>query len=482
MLGGVALAVFAEEAGARIVGGVLIVVAAVYAGFARRVVAASEAEERKRAEYANEPWKWRKEWLGPAIASDDHKGIWMMGVFALFWNAISLPAAWQVFSQPRPEKAAYLVAIFPLVGLGLLTAAVYKIVQRRKFGRARFVPSSLPGVIGGYLGGVIEVPARVVLEADARVALRCIRKTVTGSGKQRRTVETVLWEREERIPADKWQTGAGRTDIPVLFYIPSGQPQTDMDNSSNQVIWRLAAEAAVPGVDFEVTFSVPVFATGETAPPPPEQEPLLEVYRTDRLDDAELRRAGISGRPDGFAFGTSHLWVARGVFTLLSMVLVGMLGIFAMNDVHWIAWVVTGFFAFFMLVAGVDLWNGRFELQVVGDDVVVRQPGGKELRVPRAHVASVRSESGMTIGSKRYHHLVLVGRPGVDPENAHPAETFKARKLRQQLRQSQSGAGDLRAQLTQTPEFEIVFAKHVPGPAMVAEVKGRVESLIHGRR
>jgi hypothetical protein len=281
VLGGAALVILAEQTGMRVFGGVLIVPAIVYAGVAKRIVAASEAEERLRTQFAAEPWKWRKEWRGPAIFSNDHRGVWAMAFFAFLWNVISLPIAWQVFTQPKSDPAVYLVAIFPLIGVGFLIAAGYKLAQWRKYGRTRFVPSGVPGVIGGYLGGVIEVPARVVPEGDARVALRCIRQVTTGSGKHRRTVEHVLWEREERIPLEKWQAGAGHTDIPVLFYIPAGLPQTDVDDSSNQVIWRLSAKAEVRGVDFETTFAVPVFPTGETVPAPENNDPLLEVYRRD---------------------------------------------------------------------------------------------------------------------------------------------------------------------------------------------------------
>lgn len=478
---GAGLAGWAEQVGLRIVGAVLMMAACVYAWFARRIVAASEAEERRREELAQEPWKWRKEWLGPSIPSDDHKGAWVLFLFALAWNAISLPAVWQVFSAPRPEKAAYVVVLFPLVGFGLLAGAAYKIVQRRKFGRARFVPSSVPGVIGGYLGGVIEVPARVVVEADARVTLSCIRRVTTGSGKQRRTSDTVVWEREERIPADKWQTSSGRTDIPVLFYIPEGQPQSDWDNASNQVIWQLKAQAAVAGVDFETTFSVPVFPTGETAPPPSEQEPLLDAYRAERLDENELRRAGIVSRVDGFEFNASHLWKARIVFTLITAGLLGLLVVFAVTGVPWIAWVVVGVFGLFMLMGMLDLWRAGFDLRIVGEDVVVRQPDGREFRVPRTKVATVRADPGMTIGGKRYHRLVLVGKPGVLADGAHPGETFRARKLRYQLKKD-GASKDLHAQLAATPEFEIIFAKHVPGPGMVAEITERVEALIRGRK
>jgi hypothetical protein len=102
----------------------------------------------------------------------------------------------------------------------------------------------------------------VVLADDARVALRCMRKTVVGSGKNRRIVETVVWEHEERIPPEKGSSAPGRTDIPVLVHLPAGSVPSDVDPSDNQVLWRLTAKAKAPGVDFSTGFEVPVFATG----------------------------------------------------------------------------------------------------------------------------------------------------------------------------------------------------------------------------
>ena len=477
---GAALVGLADQIGARVIGLVLLIGAIGYGVSVRRIVAKAEAAERRKVEFAKEPWKIRKEWLGAAIESDDHKGVWGLVIFALVWNAFTLPMTWMVFADPKVEPAAFMVVIFPLAGLGILAAAGYQVARRRKFGRTRFVPTSVPGVIGGYLGGVIEVPARVVAEADARVALKCIRRVTTGSGKQRRTSETVLWEREERIPPERLQAGGARTDIPVLFYIPEGQPQSDWENANNQIVWRLTAQAEVPGVDFDTKFSVPVFATGETAPPPSAQEPLLDAYRVGRLEEREMRSSGITTRADGFGFDASHLWGARAVFTLINAGLLGGLVVLMLNDGPVMAWVVMGVITLFVLMITWDLWRSGFDVRIHGDEVVVRQPGGAELRVPRARGKEVRVDKGITIGTTQYYKLVLVGSEGLPEEAARPGETFKARKLRSQWAKS-GGSETLRARMAEEPGFEIVFAKHVPGSRVAADAKARVEALVLGR-
>jgi hypothetical protein len=52
----------------------------------------------------------------------------------------------------------------------------------------------------------------------------------------------------------------GRT-IPVDFAIPSDAYVTDHDNSSDQVLWLLHAQADLPGIDYSDDFELPVFKT-----------------------------------------------------------------------------------------------------------------------------------------------------------------------------------------------------------------------------
>ncbi len=283
-----------------VIGTALVLGAGSYMKLARRLVRESQAEDARRAQFPDQPWKWKKEWQAPFLESETGAGAAGLWIFAIIWNAISLPAAWIVGHDANAPKAANLIWLFPLVGLGVLWGAIHQTVRWRKFGRTRFVPSTMPGAIGGYLGGVIEVPARVMPEADAQLALRCVRRETRGSGKNRHTSDVVLWEHEESIARDKWITGTGGTRIPVLFYIPATCAATDDSDSNNEVVWRLSANAAVPGVDFATQFKVPVYATGVTAPPPEPGAPLLEEYTAPQLDAAGLGSCGV--RREGRCF------------------------------------------------------------------------------------------------------------------------------------------------------------------------------------
>jgi len=477
-----------------VIGSVLLLGAGACLKLAKRLVREGEEEAARRAQFPDQPWKWKKEWFGPAIMAKTGSSAAAMWFFAIFWNAISTPGAWIVAHDSQATKAVYLIFLFPLVGLGLLSSAIYQTVRWRKFGRTRFVPSSLPGVIGGYLGGVIEVPARVVPEGEARLMLKCVRLEVRGSGKNQSTTENVLWEHEEQIARDKWVTGLGGTEIPVLFYIPAECKSTDSHDRRDEIVWRLSAEAAVPGVDFAAKFDVPVFATGETAQPPEAGQPLLEAYSAVVLDDAALWSCGVRRTSDIFYFSASHLLGTKITTAMLQLGIFGLLGWFVGREIPGIVWAITIFFGLIISLFMIDVWCAGFELKLEGRDVVVtkRRPWGTKItRVARAEVKRVMAEKSMSSGENQYCRLSLIGVDGVDPTRGQKGESFLVRKLRYQLEQSQKQGEltpeklkeleeQLAAQFNQSAKFVVVFAKHIPGQTRAEAIAAMVLKVIRG--
>jgi len=226
---------------------------------------------------------------------------------------------------------------------------------------------------------------------------------------------------------------------------------------------------------------------GETAPPPEPGARLLDAYTVPTVENTDLRAAGIERGVGGWRFGSTHL---GGTKIVMTMIAVGALaGCIALRQVHWVPFVVVGMFALVISLVALDLWFDGFELRVIGEEVLVRKSrpwGAKEWRVPRSDVADVRAEKSMSSGNRQYHLLALVGSAGADPRPPHPAETFAARKLRYQLKRAGKELGvsepekmggrgrELLEKMATTPRFEIIFAKHVPGGAVLEVVKAGV--------
>lgn len=471
-----------------IIGALMIVGAFLFWRMAQRFGKDAAGEAARKAQFPDQPWRWKKEWAGPAIEAEGAGGAVVMWIFAIFWNAISWAVTAALLAKGISKTGEYLVFLFPFVGLLLLWAAIYQTARARKYGRARFVPSSLPGVIGGYLGGVIEVPANVVPEADARLALKCIRREVRGSGKNRSVRENVLWEREELIARDKWTAGAGGTRIPVLFYIPAGQPQTDASDRNNEIIWRLSAAAATVGVDFATAFKVPVFATGETAAPPEAGAPVLEEYTPVTLDAAALAACGVRREGETFHFNTGHLPGTRLTAAALMLGFAGLFAFFVQAGVPGPVWGITLFFAAIVALFALDVWFARFELRIEAADVVVTQPrpwGTKVTRVPRTEVAAVRPEKSMASGESQYYRLKLEGAQAA-PGTPAAEEPFLVRKAREVAEKKAQQTGrpippELAAQFANRPKFSVVFAKHVPGQTKAEAVGALVLAAIRGK-
>jgi hypothetical protein len=144
------------------------------------------------------------------------------------------------------------LGIFGLVGVGLIALTVYMALDARKFSPAVFEMSGVPGVLGGWLRGTIQMPPQVPEGTEARVHLVCHRKA-TGSS---------------RLDYDVWEAESGArtsSSVPVAFRIPFNLPESDLPDMPSKgtmrVSWLLSISASLPGVDYSAVFDVPVFPT-----------------------------------------------------------------------------------------------------------------------------------------------------------------------------------------------------------------------------
>lgn len=469
------------------IGLALLLAAHTYLRFARRAVRAHAAEERIRAETPDAPWLWQREWRGPHIAAEGDHAILILWIFAGAWNALTLPGLIHFIRTPNPPPGLWVIFGFLLVGLGILSLAIYLTLRRRKYGCSRFIPATLPGIIGGDFAGIIEVPARITALGDLVVTLRCIHRTVVGSGKHRRVNEDALWSRELRLPPEKHNSSARLTEIPVHFAIPAGRRPTSLTPSHDQIIWRLSAEAETPGVDFQTDFHVPVFepsapqTEGSAASAAPELATISEPAAP-RLDETALARAGIERLPDGWRFSAPRPLPAirlgaTAVFTGLCLLLL----VLASRGAPGVAYAIIALPLLIAALFAHDLWHDRHELRLTGNELLVADRAwfqARRRRVPRADVADIETEKSVSFGSTQYHRLILVGRPLGDAGASappHPAEPFAARKLRRSLaRALPSEAARLRARLAALPAFHLRCAGHLAGPELIDRLRAEL--------
>ncbi len=220
--------------------------------------------EQAAAEQSNpgSPWLWRKDWASRCAESRNRNnavGLWFV---AIFWNTVTFTVA--ATTVPQLWRISNLAAFFPLlfcaVGIVFAAAAMRASIRRRRFGQTCFEFASLPFCPGQSLKGKIHLHFNLDTQHGFDLTLSCIRQVVTGSGKNRSTQETVLWQSDKNVPQALLSPGPkGDATIPVDFSIPSDAYESYQDQPDDKVLWLLHAQADVPGVNYSDDFEVPVF-------------------------------------------------------------------------------------------------------------------------------------------------------------------------------------------------------------------------------
>lgn len=254
---------------------------------------------------SDQPWTEREDWTRGEIESSARTSIAFWWAFAGFWNAIAWPLMWVVLPEYQKGNQVTLVAgLFPLVGIGLLVAAVRATMRRLKYGRCRLLLTQTPIPIGGVLDGRIVIPSGLTPDNDPVVSLSCVKRVTTGTGKNRHTQTYGLWHRDVEIDRTKLGRGPYGTEIAVRIPIDADCRSTDSDA---RISWELSVSAKTPGIDFETMFVVPVFddpagAARSQTISRAHTAPTMERVRApeERLQAARIRwsETGPSGHPE----------------------------------------------------------------------------------------------------------------------------------------------------------------------------------------
>lgn len=332
-------------------------------------------EGARQAERPEEPWLWRDEWKSGAIRCSSKGSLVVSIIFALLWNLISTPALFALPGELADENyAALFILLFPLVGLGLLLWALYEIAKWMKYGESSFEMATVPGVVGGYLAGTVQVDRWLEPPEGFRLRLVCIHRRVTGSGKNRSTREDVLWEDSQVLSHALDDPDRARTVLPVHFQIPFDCEPSTPEKSDTRTLWRLEVTAAVPGVDYKAEFEVPVFKTDASSETPPEVPDFAQAYRVDVPESEALAglRIGVIERIGG---GIEVLYPALRNFgatlglTIFTVIWGAVVVFLWHSDAPMLFPIVFGIFGALLLLGTLDSWFGSWRVEVYGGGI-----------------------------------------------------------------------------------------------------------------
>ncbi len=350
-------------------------------------------ESRAAAEQSNpeSPWLWRDDWAASRAESRNRNRASFFWLVAIFWNTIAftvaattVPALWRA-SDPK----AFFPLAFCVVGVILAGLAIRASIRRERFGQTYFEFASLPFSPGRALKGTIHLRFDTSARHGVDLRLCCVRHIVTGSGDNRSTQESVLWEADKNVPQELLMPRpTGDAVIPVDFAIPSDAYESNHDQPDDQVLWILHAQADVPGVSFSDDFEVPVFrrtpsAASGAAPTTAfalseaSEKTVPPAFQSDTSDVAApmnpkvVISAGVSGTEFYFpAFRNPARVLSLIVFTAIWT---GIIYFIAHSKAPWLFAVVFGVFDLLLIYALIQSMLGSFRILVGNGKIIFRR-------------------------------------------------------------------------------------------------------------
>jgi len=215
--------------------------------------------------YRDAPWLANDKWQTAVIKSGSKTSMYASWAFAAFWNLVSAPLPFVIYTEVTEKNnlPALLGLLFPLVGLWLITWAVLRTLEWRRFGAAPLTLDPFPGSIGGHVGGTIDVNLPYDSNAQFSLTLTNLHSYVSGSGKNRSRKESAEWQDMQVASASSGPRGSR---LSFRFAVPEDLEESAADQSEESYyLWRLNVKADLPGVDIDRDYEIPVYATGESS-------------------------------------------------------------------------------------------------------------------------------------------------------------------------------------------------------------------------
>lgn len=392
-----------------------------------------EDAQRRLDEHRDAPWRVRPEWQTNELTAGAPVSRFLI-VFALFWNAVSWPAAVLLIRSEfqsagetpgSVDPAVWAMALFPAVGLVVAARVAYQLFRAWKYGRTRVSLDALPLRLGETGGGRMRVKMRrTALPADGfLMKVSCYRQRVryergTDGKRKRRIVRDLLWRDEVRQEGDPAMDGTA-VEVPFAFTLPGDMPPSDPLKREERILWEVSGEADVKGIDFRAAVEVPVFpgeagtgAGGSEAPGlagapagddvPPLDRPLSPgIVLVDEPEAFELHFTAARKRKGAILLG-----VIGTVFLLIGVPLLGASFLVAIVFV-----LVGGFLVYGSIQQGTNdtvlqVRDGR--LSVAHDGVGM--PADVDFDV--ALVEEVKVELGRTSSDNARYAIHIVARKG----------------------------------------------------------------------
>ncbi|HUR79796.1 MAG TPA: hypothetical protein VM733_03460 [Thermoanaerobaculia bacterium] len=354
-----------------------------------------------RAQHPDEPWLWRRDWMDRTIRQSPALGGACLLGFTILWNLFAIPIGIFLVRWRWPMDArTILLAAFPISGALLILLALYAAARRWRYGVSTCRIERSPIPLGTTLRGELDVRLREAPPQGFALRLASVRREIRGSGKDRSEHETILWQDEQTLEHGLMPSAIGMR-VPFRFDIPHDAPPCDFTDPRNTVLWKLYASAAVPGIDYEAEFELPVFrvegSQDEIADRP------LSAFSWQPPPEVSLT-------PDSITIRSSARLADVVSYVIFFTLWYGAL--YLIRQLGAPLWVVLFFalFGFAFVLFAFDFVFGRTHLTATRSLLKVRRTWlgiGPPARVlPSSAITALAPKLGVSVGNRAYHAVV----------------------------------------------------------------------------
>lgn len=215
------------------------------------------------------PWLWRADWASRRAESVNKKSYITAWIAAAFCTLFTAPFMLGMIPDllRKSDPRVFILLGFNLFSAILIINAIRATIRHERFGNSYCEFDPLPVSPGRRVTGRIQLRFETQASHGIDLRLSCVRRIVTGSGKDQSTSKVTLWQADKNVPSSALEPGPLGRAIPVEFDLPADALISDQSNPSDQILWLLHAQADVPGVNYSDDFELPVFRTADSPQP-----------------------------------------------------------------------------------------------------------------------------------------------------------------------------------------------------------------------
>ncbi len=221
---------------------------------------------RVRQRWLRQQFAQRGDWVRGTVDAEGTRTRHWLVTAALIWALLALAA---LAAALYWQGDAWLMAVPPLM-VALLLSATWTLrrIRHRRFGISRLRLRQVPLLLGERIEGRIEtgIQQRQRPPRGFRLCLRCVHcyeRSDRATGMRRTSrCRDVLWQRSRDQYGQASEGNPTCLTVPVDFTLPADQAPVTLPLTGDGIRWELEISAALPGIDYAETFSLPVLDAG----------------------------------------------------------------------------------------------------------------------------------------------------------------------------------------------------------------------------